>query len=173
MTQTEQPAWVTLTPEEGIVWQGRPTLWVVAKQLIVGSIVIGVGIAGVIMLQGPLLVLPIALVLIGAAYMGIVSYKHRQIHYLLTDSELYKKSGLFSQSVISLRLDRIQNTSFNQSFRQRLLTYGTIEIETAGTEGTDLVLEAANDPEHVMGRITERLDMLRSTHPDDSSDHDA
>lgn len=158
----EDPSWVTLTPEERIVWQGHPSHWVIAEQLIIGGIVIGIGIAGLILLPGIWITLPAALVLCGGAYAGVVSFKHRQVKYLLTSTEIYKKSGIFSKSVVNLRLDRIQNTSFSQSFSQRLLTYGTVQIETAGTEGTDLVIEAVNDPERVVGQITERLDTIKS-----------
>lgn len=169
MTRAKKPSWVTLAPKEQVVWQGHPSHWVIAEQLIIGSIVVGIGVAGLILLPGLWIALPAALILGGGAYAGLVSFKHRQVKYLLTSTEIYKKSGVFSKSVINLRLDRIQNTSFTQSFTQRLLTYGTIQIETAGTEGTDLVIEAANDPEYVVGQITARLDTLKSTSHTDRS----
>ncbi|MFC7190232.1 PH domain-containing protein [Halocatena marina] len=160
--ETESPSWVTLSPDERIIWQDRPSHWVIAKELIIGSIVVGIGIVGIVLLPGLWLLLPSALVLIGAIYAGVTIYKHRKVRYLITSTELYKKTGVFSKSVINLRLDRIQNTSFDQTFYQRLLGYGTVHIETAGTDGTDLVLESVNNPEHVMGRITECLEKVKS-----------
>lgn len=154
------PEWVTLNEGEQIVWSGTPSLLLAAGSLFSGLLVV---IAGII-LYGILLRANVefpwvALVLIpvGLLWMGYAYVRHRATRYAITTNEVYRKEGLFSRQVTSLRLDRVQNTSFEQSFLERLLSYGDVRIDTAGTGGIEIVFKAVSNPQKVSSLLTEQF----------------
>ena len=172
----EVPDWVTLTDDETVVWRGGPSTARVVQELlgetllvVVGLAVVAVGSGAVAAVDPPTLsAVPLGLVGVGLAVvllgvvLGVVTYlQFRAIEYLITTSELYRKRGLFSRSVRNLRLERVQDSGFQQSAVQRLLGYGTVHVSTAGGGGVELRLRNIPDPEAVNGRITRQLDRVR------------
>lgn len=155
------PEWVTLGEGEQIVWSGTPSLLLSAGSLVGGLLVV---VAGVV-LYGVLipadfefrwvawLLIPAGLLLMGYAYV-----RHQSTRYVITTNEVYRKEGLLSRHVTSLRLDRIQNSSFEQSLLERLLSYGDVHVDTAGSGGTEITFEAVSNPQEVSGLLTEQLD---------------
>lgn len=122
------------------------------------AVVLGVG--GVVLLSGMWRLLPIGLALVGIIYSGLGYADYRRRLYLLTSTELYKRSGVFSQTVATVSLESVQNTSCTQSPFQRLVGCGKISIQTAGTSGTELVFESVPNPWWVSQQITEQLPVL-------------
>lgn len=166
---TDGPSWVTLTDEEQIMWNGHPSVWSIGRWLGIGIVLLAVGITGIVRFTELLQLLSLVPIVIGLLFMVVQTIRKRQqIRYVITSDEIYKKTGLLSRDVTSFRLDGIQNTSYTQSFPERLLAYGTIRIEMAGTGDNDLVLHDVPDPKHVIGLITERLDRT-STRTQDQS----
>jgi uncharacterized membrane protein YdbT with pleckstrin-like domain len=163
---TSAPSWVTLTPDERVIWKGHPSLWLVGWLVIISLGIIVIGIGAFVLFDTILRLLSIIPVVIGLLIMFRAYLSHKSVYYVLTTQEIYKKSGILSRSVMNIRLDRIQNTSFTQSFLERFMKYGTIEIDTAGTGGTELILYAVSDPRHVNGLITEQLDEFKVQAPD-------
>lgn len=172
----EVPDWVTLTDGETVVWRGGPSTARVVQELlgetlvvVVGLAVVAVGSGAVAAVDPPTLsVVPLGLVGVGLAVallgvaLGAVTYlRFRAIEYLITTSELYHKQGLLSRSVRNLRLERVQDSGFQQSAVQRLLGYGTVHVSTAGGGGVELRFRNVPDPEAVNGRITRQLDRVR------------
>ena len=172
----EVPDWVTLTDDETVVWRGGPSTARVVQELlgetllvVVGLAVVAVGSGAVAAVDPPTLsAVPLGLVGIGLAVvllgvvLGVVTYlRFRAIEYLITTSELYRKRGLFSRSVRNLRLERVQDSGFQQSAVQRLLGYGTVHVSTAGGGGVEMRFRAVPDPEAVNGRIARQLDRVR------------
>ena len=172
----EVPDWVTLTDDETVVWRGGPSTARVVQELlgetllvVVGLAVVAVGSGAVAAVDPPTLsAVPLGLVGVGLAVvllgvvLGAVTYlRFRAIEYLITTSELYRKRGLLSRSVRNLRLERVQDSGFQQSAVQRLLGYGTVHVSTAGGGGVELRFRDIPDPEAVNGRITRQLDRVR------------
>lgn len=156
------PEWVTLSKGEQIVWSGTPSLLLAAGSLFSGLLVAITGIVlyGILLIANVNVEFPwVALVLIpiGLLVMGYAYVRHRSTRYAITTNEVYRKDGLFSRQVTSLRLDRVQNTSFEQSFLERLLSYGDVRIDTAGTGGTEIIFEAVSNPQKVSSLLTEQF----------------
>ncbi|PSP96482.1 hypothetical protein BRC94_12660 [Halobacteriales archaeon QS_5_70_17] len=156
------PDWVTLTDDEEIVWTGTPSLHRIVPQIAAG---------GFLMLAGMLLnaFLPQDLPFRGAAYLlvplgmlvvGVAYVRHQSVRYVITTNEVYKKTGVVSRRVTTLRLDRVQNTTFRQSLTERFLSYGDLYIETAGTASTEMVFEDVPDPQEVSSMLTQQLDRI-------------
>ena len=174
----EVPDWVTLTDDETAVWRGGPSTARVVQELLGETLLVVVGLAVVAVGSGAvavaavdpptLSVVPLGLVGIGLAVvllgvgLGVVTYlRFRAIGYLITTSELYRKRGLFSRSVRNLRLERVQDSGFQQSAVQRLLGYGTVHVSTAGGGGVELRFRHVPDPGAVNDRIARQLDRVR------------
>jgi uncharacterized membrane protein YdbT with pleckstrin-like domain len=160
---TDTPSWLTLTDGEKIVWNGHPSVWTIGQWLVISIILIGIGIGGVLRFTELLQLLSIIPIVIGFSLAVIQTIRKRQhIHYVITSEEVYKKSGLLSRDVINFQFDSIQNTSYSQTFPERLMTYGTIRIEMAGSGDDALVLQDVPNPEHVIGLIVEQIDAVSS-----------
>lgn len=167
---TNIPAWVTLTPNERIVWSGRPSLRSAVWSLAGGLISIGVGLGGFVVFSSegasPLLMgLSLIPLVVGLLHIGLLLLHRRSVHYILTTDAVYKRTGLLTRTVSNLRRDRIQHTSYTQTLRERLLTYGTIRIDTAGSDGSEITLVHIPDPMHVIELLTKPYDSVRSQPP--------
>lgn len=162
-TESTVPKWVTLTRDERILWSGNPTLRSALFSLIGRLGLMGGAVAGFLTFSriavrtAPLLkwFVPVVTLLKwftlipfvgGLLSLVLLLARYRSMKYVLTNKAVYKRTGLFTRSVSKLRIDRIQHTSYTQSLLARLLTYGTITIETAGTGGTGIELTHIPEP---------------------------
>ena len=171
------PGWVTLTDGEELVWSGGPSPVQITSQLLgemalvlaglvvaaVGPrVVAGMAVPGLEALPGGIAFVGLLLAVLGLLA-GLLTYlRFQAVEYLVTTDELYVKRGLVSRSVTNLRLDRIQDSGFEQSAFQRLLGYGDVYVSTAGSSGADLVFRNVRDPSTVNSVITEQLDAART-----------
>ena len=124
------------SPDEGeqVEWVGQP-----AQASLLGALLIG------------LLFLPVmgfGLLIIVGAWFTV-----QNTDYVATNRSLYVKKGILSTNVETVDLDRIQNTNYSQSFLGKQLGYGTVEIATAGSEGSDLSFRAIEDASGVRDLI--------------------
>lgn len=155
------PEWVTLSEDERIVWTGSPSFFVALWSLLTGFLVVLAGVALYVVLVAVqfeprrfvLWLVPLGIALIALSYL-----RHRSTRYVITTNEVYRKDGFLSRSVTSLRLDRVQNTSFSQSFLDRLFSLGDVNIDTAGSGATEIVFASVSNPQKVSGLLTEQLD---------------
>ncbi|MEF8842481.1 MAG: PH domain-containing protein [Haloarculaceae archaeon] len=162
----DAPDWVTLTEGEAVVWTGHPSLVTESGSIVFGAVLAAVGVA-VAVGVAPVADLPVSLGLVGGgvALLGLLlvvaAYvRTRVTTYVLTTEEAYEKHGLFSRTVTNVRLERVQNTGFGQSFGERLVGVGSVHLDTAGTGGTEFVLASIREPDRVNGLVTEQFDRL-------------
>ena len=158
--------WLHLNADEAIEWTGRPSRYTIAVAV---AIALGVALAGVVLtllaqpwvddagLPGWLGLLPLGLTVIGLARAGWVYVDWLRELYVVTDEAIYVKRGLLSRDVTQVRLDRVQNTSFEQSIRERLLEYGDVQVFTAGTNTGDLRFRSVPDPQRVTRILARQL----------------
>ena len=77
---------------------------------------------------------------IGLAAVGTFLLRYlrwRYTTYILTDKRILLSKGILSRYTESITLDRIQDTATTQSFIGRMFKAGTVEIESAGRDGTE------------------------------------
>ncbi len=158
--------WIHLTDEEVVRWTGRPSQVTIAPHVLGGLLLAIAGIvfwtdAGPTVGTGGLPAwvghLPLLLTVVGLAWFGVVYLDWLRLLYVITDEEVYVKHGLVSRDVTQVRLDRVQNTAFEQSVRQRVLGYGDVRLYTAGTNTEDITFERVPKPERVSQLVTELL----------------
>ena len=152
----EDADWFSPDASETVVWHGKPRTRRIIPH-VAGAVVLaafGVGLA-VLLTAGGLtggalaVVWGVAglLVLTGVAWAGIAYLQVQATDYVLTDGNVYKKTGVVSERVTRVGIDRIQNTTLRKNLLGNLFDYGTILLSTAGGSGTELAITDLDDPE--------------------------
>lgn len=162
----EAADWLHLTENEEVQWTGRPSRFTIVVPVVGGMVLAFAGIALAFWLRphaeasvlpGVVGYLPLGLSLVGLGWAGTVYLDWLRLLYVVTDEVIYVKHGLVSRDVTQIRLERVQNTSFDQSLLERILRFGDVRIYTAGTGTEDLVFENVSNPERVCQLLTELL----------------
>ncbi|WP_435076529.1 PH domain-containing protein [Halococcus sp. AFM35] len=165
--------WVHLTGDERVLWAGTPSLYPVLPTI---TFALALGVFGVWLYRDISLPLvpewsALALVPIGTVVAAWAYLSRWSTRYVFTTRAVYEKRGLLSRTVTQVRFDRVQNTAFEQSLVERSLSYGDIEIYTAGTGGVNLSLGDVPDPKRVNALVTTRLgETARQERPHRSTD---
>lgn len=162
----ENADWVHLSEGERVRWSGRPSRYTLAIALVVGLLLAALGI-GFTRWAVPFLdergwptllgYLPLGLTAFGIGYAVYRYLLWLRLLYVITDDEIYVKIGLISRDVTQVPLNRVQNTSYDQSVLQRLLSFGTIYVYTAGSAAEDLVFKDVPNPRAVKALLSEQL----------------
>ncbi|MCU4742378.1 PH domain-containing protein [Halobacteria archaeon AArc-m2/3/4] len=147
----KDPSWLHLSEGEEIVWESRPHLVAMGRGLpiAIALVLFGIVLAGWSMTDGnsSLITLASFLLVTAGGLIALVRYVYwTNTRYVITSGELYKKCGVVSRDVTQFRLDRVQNTSLEQSVLGRLLGYGDLTIYTAGSGDPELVFEKTPRP---------------------------
>lgn len=159
MAERDVPEWVTLTEGESVLWDGHPSLRLIAPAVLAGLVLVLGGVALAVVVTDPtlrwlfLVGVPAGIAVAAWSYISVVSTR-----YVLTSEEVYRKTGLLNRNVAQIRLDRVQNTTCSQSMTERLFSYGDITIYTAGSDTMDITLADVPNPQQVNRRLTEALD---------------
>lgn len=141
-----------LHPGEQVVFEGHPS-WrallgfyvpgVVGALLIAALVAVaaetGIGIVvGLVLLAGVLLY-------------GLV--KRLATVYMVTSQRLYIRRGMLAKRVQQTRIDRVQNVNTDQSLLDRVLRVGTVDFDTAGTDGSDFKFHGISGPDDVVAAV--------------------
>lgn len=151
--------WVHLTDDEEVLWAGTPSMYPALPVIALGFAVCLLGVwlfreIALPVVPGwlSLCLLPVGVVVCVWAYLSRWSTR-----YVFTTKAVYEKTGVLSRTVTQVRFDRVQNTAFEQSWVEGVLSYGDIEVYTAGSGGIDLSLSDVPDPKHVNAIVTTQL----------------
>src|SRR6056297_2489810 len=157
------PDWVPGGADETVRWQGQPRERVVHVGIAAGVVLGLVTLASVAVLASSGTVSPVLAAGVGVA-LALVAFAvpaggawlwRWSTHYVLTDAALYHRTGVLSLTVTELRLGKIQNTSYSQDLLGTVFDYGTVTVDTAGSEGAELTLRQLDGPKAVHQRIAE------------------
>ncbi len=163
MSDLQGEDWLHLTDGEEVRWSGRPALVTILPELLAGVVLVAIGVTVIALFSGmsAAVVIGLLVVLSGLAIAGLAYLRWWRLMYVITTQEIYVKEGLVSRDVTQIRLDRVQNTTYNQSVLQRLLSIGTVVLYTAGSGTMDVEMEDVPRPERVVGILTGLLDEAR------------
>lgn len=136
-TGSQPPAPVFITPSAKLL---KPFYWTAAI------------LTGLILFysnnKGPdlywLLVVPAVIV----AWTLVRHFRLRYTRLGVGGGKLKYETGLFSRSVRTMELAKVQNVRVDQTFMDRILNLGTISIETAG-ESSQLSMVGIDSPQQV------------------------
>lgn len=129
--------WLSLEDDEEIVWTGGPD-----RRTLLPTLAIGI----------PLSIVLIGILLIVGEYLRI-----RNTVYVITDSAVYRKTGVFSRDVKRIDHEKVQDISYSQSALGSTFGYGTVELTTAGGAGVEMAFRSVPEPRTVQQRISEQV----------------
>jgi len=75
------------------------------------------------------------LALIWAGWLGVQYLNWTFTHFVVTNSRVVFRTGVFAKHGVEIPMDRIANINFNQSLWERVIGAGDLEIESAGRDG--------------------------------------
>ena len=141
-----------LHPGEDVVYEGHPT-WRSLLAFYLGGLVlaaaVGVGVAvGASVALGVLCGVVVAVVVLLVGFLRRIGTT-----YMVSNQRLYIRHGILSKHVQQTRIDRVQNVSTDQSLLQRILRFGTVDFDTAGTDDSDFTFHGIADPEEVVAAV--------------------
>src|SRR5688572_23380233 len=79
------------------------------------------------------------IVLISLIY-SLVAYT--RYYFFIKDNELCVRSGVFRKTVLNVPFDRIQSVDFKRNVVHQFLNVVSVQIDTAGSKGSELELDA-------------------------------
>lgn len=129
--------WLTLDADEEVLWADTPHRYSLVPAFVVG--------------------VPLSLVLVGIPILVSAYLTYQNTNYVVTSAALYKKTGVLSRSVQRIEFDKVQDTSYRQSFFGAQFGYGTVDISTAGGAGVELSFQNVADPQQLQTLINERI----------------
>ncbi|WP_411963182.1 PH domain-containing protein [Haloferax sp. YSMS24] len=129
--------WLTLDADEEVMWADTPHPYSLVPVLVVG--------------------IPLSLFLVGIPILvaGYLSFKNT--NYVVTSDALYKKTGVLSRNVQRIEFDKVQDTSYSQSFLGAQFGYGAVNISTAGGSGIEMSFDSVADPQTLQTLVNERI----------------
>ena len=92
-----------------------------------------------------------AIILISLIY-SIVAYT--RYYFFIQNNELCVRSGVFRKTILNVPFDRIQSVDFKRNVVHQFLNVVSVQIDTAGSKGSELELDAIE---------MERAEALRET----------
>jgi uncharacterized membrane protein YdbT with pleckstrin-like domain len=139
--------------EERVVWTGRPS-WkgrlsilgpgvALALAALVLLLILGVDVAVVLPI-----VLIIALVTVVVGLLETLRWK-----YTFTNRRIVVRHGLVSVEEQTARLARVQDLTLRQTLLGRILGVGSLEVDTAGSEGGAIELKWLDAPAEVREKL--------------------
>lgn len=148
--------WLSLDEGESVVWWGQPRLRRILPQVAKSAVWVAVFVAvalfgpryappqvpGLAVVAGGLLLAALSAVPVLGAYA-----RTKNVYYVLTDRNVYRKRGVLSTTVARVGAGNVQNTRLSKDFLGNVFDYGTVEISTAGSGGADLTVSDLDDPE--------------------------
>lgn len=105
---------------------------------------------------------PLSLVPTGILLIIIAEVRIKLDNYLITQYRIIEKRGLLSTSEVSMTIDRIANYTTHQSFLDKIINVGTIEIEgVGGDEAQEIVIKRAANVKNIKELIEKLIEISK------------
>ena len=160
-----------LADDETIIYELRPHWRALISPVIVFLVTVGVGTYLLARLSGsdgmaaPAARWFIVIAMLVALVVGVVRpfvYWY-STQYVFTDHRIIVRTGVVARKGRDMPLSRVNDVSFSHSFIERFLNCGTLQVESAGTQG-QLVIKSVPDVEQIQRdiyRLHDEDDMRR------------
>jgi uncharacterized membrane protein YdbT with pleckstrin-like domain len=148
---------------ETLIWRGRPTWkWSVSFMLKWGLVGLLPLIAGILLdriASVPIAWFFAATVIFIAGVVVLAWIRRLDSQYTVTSRRVIVRRGIANRNERSASIDRIQNVNTRQGFYGRILNFGDIEFDTAGSDvgDADLALRGINDPHDMRDMLDREL----------------
>ncbi|WP_247730567.1 PH domain-containing protein [Halovivax limisalsi] len=146
----EATDWLHLAGDETVLWSSRPHPIALGSRFVSALAITVFALVATAWAwdRGYTLV---GWVAVSVALLGIVAataayVRWTNTRYVITSDQLYAKRGVISRSVTQLSLERVQNTTLEQSVAGRILGYGDVAVYTAGSGSPEVTFVRAPTP---------------------------
>ena len=99
--------------------------------------------------------------------LGIWLLWWRGDYLALTKRSVVRRKGVFTKEERAVPLNQVQDISISYGIIRRMLGHGDIRIETAGSSGTEVIMNNIDKPEEFRSLVLEQIDKFY----DDDSQH--
>jgi len=152
-----------LMPGESLVLKAHQHWVVLVKPLLIPILLVLAAIAyDAFTVTTNQLYVTLAAVAIALLWFIVVYVRWNARGFTITDRRVLLDTGVLSRSSKVIALDRVQDIATNQSVLGRMLNYGQIEIDSAGSAGAE-VLSAIPNPQKFRDEVFVRAESLRTT----------
>ncbi len=142
----------------------HPHWWYFSKHILTG-IPLFVALLGVIALQGNSSNTLKAVVgwgwailaLLWVAWLAIKYVQWQYTHFVVTDDRVIFRTGMLSKHGVEIPLERINNINFHQGIWERIIGAGTLDVQSAGEEGTSQFTDVRH-PDGVQQEIYRQME---------------
>ena len=182
MTEPKEdvPEWMHLSKNEELLWSGHQSMWTYIPTYLTGAILIAAAAALPILevslpaaIPATILGVSVVLVALGIGVLVLTYLQYRTHFYAITSEQVFHRSGILSRNIDQVRMEQVQNTSCNQSIVERLLSFGTVQLDTAGTASVELNLWGIHRPRKVNRIVTNRLNEMSTADRDQAAQENA
>jgi membrane protein YdbS with pleckstrin-like domain len=136
-------------PGEDVVFEGHPSWRALLSFYVYGTV--AVAVVGVIVALVASVAVGVLTAVVLFAIMIVVGFvKRMATTYMVTNQRLYIRRGILSKAEQQTRIDRVQNVNTNQTLLQRMLSVGTVDFDTAGTDDSEFRFVGIADPGSVV-----------------------
>lgn len=147
----------SITPTLKFVWLGYVITAFVALLLVA---ILSVFLPAVGALPG--VIIGLLLFLIPAFY----HVRKKLVRYTLSESKLEIDTGLISRTTVNIPLRRIQDVTVRAGIFQRILGFGDIIVDNAGTEGVQVILKDIDSPRRYADTMLKQMRDADHRRPD-------
>lgn len=138
------PTGLTLANDEKVLWYGRRS-WV--------------------SLWGYFLLFILTIwIIIGVIFLIAALIDRYGSEYAITNKRIYSRYGLISRRANDTSFKNITDTQLSQGVFGRLLNYGNVGVNTAGSKGFEVFFIGVNDPKSLLGRIQNTMEKREFNH---------
>ena len=137
---------------EAIVFEAHPSwrgLLSSYARIVGGALVAGI-VVGLVFAPGAGIVASGVLV---AATVLTGFVKRMATVYLITTQRLYIRRGILAPAAHQTRIDRVQNVNTEQTVIDRIVRVGTVDFDTAGTDGSEFRFVGIAAPDLVVAAV--------------------
>lgn len=138
--------WLRLTDGESVVWSGQPRrVSIIKTAFAVAALVV---VAGVFRLALVGVVLPVGAIVVAGTYLRIAN-----TDYVVTDASVYRRTGVFGESVERASVAKIQNVDLSKGVLGTQFGFGMVAVSTAG--GRDVEIGNVDGPDELKELVDE------------------
>lgn len=142
-----------MSSDEHVVWTGRPS-WKGRLSILGLGLALAIAVLVLLLILGVAvaIVLPIVLVIaVVTLVLGLLETMRWK--YTFTDRRIVVRHGLVSVREQTARLARVQDLTLRQTLFGRLLGIGSLDVDTAGSEGGAIELKWLSRPAEVREKL--------------------
>ena len=106
-------------------------------------------------------ILSLGVIAVALLWLIVVWIRWQSTAYTLTDQRITIETGVFSRQEKIIPIDRVQDCTTRQSILGRILSYGRVEVDAAGSQGAE-VLDHLPNPGQFRDQVFTQSEKRRS-----------